>query len=46
MIRLSPQDVLTVVSVYQKHLRQATVQSVQGVETQLKQSPCYLPEEV
>jgi hypothetical protein len=45
MIRLSPQDVLNVVTVYQKRLHNAQTQSVQAVEAQLIESPCYLPEE-
>lgn len=45
MIRLSPEDVLTVVSLYQQHLYAVQSRNYDGIRTQLAQADIYLPEE-
>lgn len=46
MIRLSPDDVLTVVSLYQQQVYGLEQQSYEGIRTRLQQGQIYLPEEV
>ena len=46
MIRLSPDDVLTVVSHYQQQLYGMEQRDYEGVRSRLKQGQLYLPEEV
>jgi hypothetical protein len=46
MIRLSPDDVLTVVSHYQQQLYGVAQRDYEGVRSRLKQELLYLPEEV
>lgn len=45
MIRLSPEDVLTVVSLYQQHLYAVQQRDYNGIRTRLEQADIYLPED-
>ncbi|WP_373532169.1 hypothetical protein [Vampirovibrio sp.] len=46
MIRLSPDDVLNVVSLYQQQLYGLEQRDYQSIQTRLRQTDFYLPEEV
>jgi hypothetical protein len=46
MIRLSPEDVLSVVSLYQQQLYGLEERTYQSIQNRLKQADFYLPEEV
>lgn len=46
MIRLSPEDVLSVVSLYQQQLYGLERRDYQAIQARLRQTDFYLPEEV
>jgi hypothetical protein len=46
MIRLSPEDVLSVVSFYQQQLYGLEERNYQSIQSRLRQADFYLPEEV
>lgn len=46
MIRLSPEDVLSVVSLYQQQLYGLEQRDYQAIQSRLRQSEFYLPEDV
>jgi hypothetical protein len=46
MIRLTPDDVLTVVSLYQQHLYGIEQRDYEGVRSRLKEGLFYLPEDI
>jgi hypothetical protein len=46
MIRLTPDDVLTVVSLYQQHIYDMRERDYEGLRAKLNQGYFYLPEDV
>ncbi len=46
MIRLTPDDVLTVVSLYQQQLYGLENRNYEGIRSRLQQAHLYLPEDV
>lgn len=46
MVRLSADDVLTVVSLYQQQLYQLQQRDYHGIRTRLQQTEIYLPEDL
>ncbi|MEB3288042.1 MAG: hypothetical protein VKJ04_11130 [Vampirovibrionales bacterium] len=45
MIRLSPEDILMVVSLYQQQMYSLQQKTYDGLQERLKEFQCYLPEE-